>query len=384
MLMHFYAFGLILLALLPAAMMRMNLPLFRSLSPVSDELTNPEHSIGRETPPSVSVLIPARNEESSIGPCLTAVLACSQRDIEVIVMDDASSDSTYAICQSMARKDRRLRVLQGGELPDGWNGKQHACWQLSKVARGRWLLFIDADVRLSVDSISRLLVAAEQSSMDLLSGFPRQITHSWSEKLLIPLMHFVLLGYLPLARMRASTGSEFAAGCGQLFFARHDAYVACEGHKSIANSRHDGLKLPRAFRKRGFKTDIFDASDIATCRMYHNLREVVVGLLKNATEGIGNPRTIVIFTVLLAGAAVLPLFSLVLAAGVGASGWIIAELFVATIVSYLPRLDAARRFRHAWVGVVLHPLSVLVFLMLQWVALAAELCGVRIRWRGRR
>jgi hypothetical protein len=242
---------------------------------------------------------------------------------------------------------------------------------------------MDADVRLSWDAIPRLLKESHKSQIDLLSGFPKQVTRTWSEKLMIPLMHFILLGYLPIDRMRTSPGAEFAAGCGQLFLARRTAYMACEGHKAISGSRHDGLKLPRHFRKHGLKTDIFDASDMASCRMYHNAREVVVGLLKNATEGIANPRTILIFTLLLAGAAVLPALSLSVAIWKASSGWLIAELSVATCVSYLPRLLATQRFDQSWLGAVLHPIGVLVFLLIQWCALLAELCGFRVRWRGR-
>jgi glycosyltransferase involved in cell wall biosynthesis len=382
MLLHFYVLGLVLLTLLPAAMMRKNLPLFRKL-PSLDEVQYDEGVQANYEQPLVSVLIPARNEQPGIGECLQHVLACACPQLEVMVMDDASTDGTYAICSSIAERDRRLTVLKGRELPMGWNGKQRACWQLALAARGQWLLFIDADVRLSVDAIPRLVCAARQSQVDLMSGFPKQITSTWSEKLLIPLMHFILLGYLPIARMRASPGVEFAAGCGQLFFARRSAYMTCEGHKAISNSRHDGLKLPRVFRKQRYKTDIFDASDIATCRMYRSAREVVTGLLKNATEGIANPRTIAVFTLLLAGAAVMPLLSLGVATWQGCNAWIIGELFVASCISYLPRIDATRRFGQSWLGAILHPLGVLIFLILQWIAFVAHLCGVRVSWRGR-
>ncbi|MCC6509874.1 MAG: glycosyltransferase family 2 protein, partial [Pirellulaceae bacterium] len=253
------------------------------------------------TAPLVSVLIPARDEEASIGECLTSILACSWSNLEVIVMDDGSSDRTAAICESMAQSDSRVKLMTGRELPMGWNGKQRACWLMALAAQGQWLLFLDADVRLTPDAIPRLIAQAEGEGIDLLSGFPKQVTGTWLEKLMIPLMHFILLGYLPLARMRDSTGAEFAAGCGQLFLARRTAYMTCEGHKSISSSRHDGVKLPRSFRKQRFITDIFDASDIATCRMYHNAQQVLRGLLKNASEGIGSPRTIIIFTILLGG-----------------------------------------------------------------------------------
>ncbi|MGN6545023.1 MAG: glycosyltransferase family 2 protein [Aureliella sp.] len=377
MLLHFYALGLILLAALPVAMMKQNLILFRRLPPAPDDAP-------RDGAPSLSVLIPARNEELSIGQCLRSVLEWRWPRLEVLVMDDDSGDATRSICEEIARLDRRVQVLAGHGPPSGWNGKQHACWKLAEASRGQWLLFLDADVRLTSDALPRLLEQVRSEPVDLLSGFPRQITESPSEQLMIPLMHFILLGYLPLARMRSQPGAEYAAGCGQLFLARREPYFACEGHKSIAASRHDGVQLPRAFRKQHFKTDIFDASDIATCRMYHNAGEVTVGLLKNATEGIGNWRTIVPFTILLGGAAVLPIVSLVLGLIYAWGPLVLAELAVATALSLAPRAMAARRFGQSWLGVVLHPLSVAAFLVLQWIALLSEACGYRVRWRGRR
>lgn len=380
MVLHFYALGLILLALLPVALMKQNLVLFRRLPQAEKQAETVDKSAHSH---SLSVLIPARNEEQSIAPCIQSVLSCSWPNLEVLVMDDDSIDNTRSICEAIARQDGRLRVLAGEGPPSGWNGKQYACWQLAQASRGEWLLFLDADVRLSSDALPRLATQVTSEPIDLLSGFPRQVTKSWSERLMIPLMHFILLGYLPLARMRSSPGPEFAAGCGQLFVAGRDAYITCQGHQAIASSRHDGIKLPRAFRKHGFRTDIFDASDIASCRMYHSATEVTRGLLKNATEGIGNCRTIVPFTILLAGAAVLPVVSLAFAI---ASDWgtlVVAELAIATALSYAPRAMSAQRFEQPWLGVVLHPISVAFFLALQWLALLTEACGYRVRWRGR-
>ena len=120
------------------------------------------------------------------------------------------------------------------------------------------------------------------------------------------MMHYVLLGYLPIERMRSTVDPGFAAGCGQLFLAKKQEYLQSDGHRAIASSRHDGIKLPRNFRNHGFKTDLFDASDIAKCRMYQSLSQVHRGLLKNATEGIANPKLILPFSILLLGGATIP------------------------------------------------------------------------------
>ena len=153
-------------------------------------------------------------------------------------------------------------------------------------ARHPLLVFLDADVRLASDALARMAAHVTFCGTDLASGIPCQVTLSPLEKLLIPLIHFILLGFLPIPRMRRSRQPAFAAGCGQLFIAKAAAYKCCGGHSVIRDTLHDGLKLPRAFRAAGLKTDLFDATDLAKCRMYRNASEVWFGLAKNAGEAL--------------------------------------------------------------------------------------------------
>jgi hypothetical protein len=331
----------------------------------------------------VSVLIPARNEENSIGPAIEAVLQSTGPQIEVIVLDDQSEDQTKHVVRQRIATDPRISLLEGIELPVGWNGKQHACWWLAQASRSDWLVFVDADVRLAPDAIRRMVAESLMRNAALVSGFPFQETGSLSERMLIPLMHFVLLGYLPIQKMRLSLQPGLAAGCGQLMLARREVYFEVDGHRAIQGSRHDGLKLPRAFREKGFLTDIFDATDIARCRMYHNRQEVVQGLLKNATEGIANPKLIGIFSVLLSGAAVLPFLFFIAALFLKAAMTTKILLAMATFLSFVPRWLAAKQFKQSRIGVWLHPISVAWFLLLQWQALFLAIVGRRVTWRGR-
>ena len=124
------------------------------------------------------------------------------------------------------------------------------------------------------------------------SGVPEQVSRTASERLLVPLIHFVLLGFLPIRRMRIDLHPALGAGCGQLFVAFRHAYVASGGHRAIRRTLHDGPKLPRVFRSAGFRTDLFDATDIASCRMFSTGAEVWRGLARNAGEGLGSPRLI--------------------------------------------------------------------------------------------
>jgi hypothetical protein len=331
----------------------------------------------------VSVLVPARNEEENIGDCLKSVLQSTAVDVEVLVLDDHSTDGTPQIVEAIAQMEPRVRLLSSLPLPAGWCGKQFACHQLAREATSSYLLFIDADVRLEHDAIVRSLSFLRSSGADLISGVPRQLAETFSEKLLIPLIHFILLGFLPLGMMRRFGSAAFAAGCGQLLLARAEAYNAVGGHRSVAASGHDGIELPRAFRKHGFKTDLFDPTDIACCRMYRSGAAVWTGLAKNAVEGIAKTTRIVPFTILLLFGQVLPpiLFAYFLISGAPAA--VLLLFGVGTGLSYAARAVASRRFAQSWLGMALHPFAILSFLGIQWFAFVQAKRGRSFVWKGR-
>ena len=358
------------LAALPAALLLVNLPLLRTpRRPAS-------------VPGPVSVLVPARDEESSIEDCLAAVLASEGVELEVIVLDDHSSDRTAALVEAIAERDARVRLERAPELPAGWNGKQHACARLAGHARHELFCFLDADVRLEPDALLRLAGSLERSGAGLLSGFPRELTGSLGEGLIIPLIHFVLLGYLPLPGLKWTRRPSFAAACGQLVLARRDAYEAAGGHGAIRASRHDGVTLPRAFRTAGFATDLVDATQLARCRMYRGFSQTFEGFLKNATEGMAAPAAICVWTVLLFGGHVLP-FLLLPLAWCGVAPVMAAPAAAGVAASLGARLVLALRFRQSLVGALLHPVGVLLVLAIQWIALVRQVAGRPVAWKGR-
>ena len=323
--------------------------------------------------PALSVLIPARNEEANIAGAVAAVLASRDVDVELLVLDDGSTDGTAAILRGMS--DARLRILQGAGLPAGWCGKQHACFVLAAEAAHELMVFVDADVRLTPDALSRMAGFMQRRDVALGSGFPRQVTKSWSEVLLLPLIHFLLLGYLPFAQMDRSVAPGLGAGCGQLFIARRAAYQAAGGHSAIRASLHDGITLPRAFRRAGLMTALFDASGFASCRMYHDAGQVWEGLTKNATEGMAKPLALPIWSFILAGGQVVPLVWLLVA-----PSWLPA---VALGCGVALRLVLARRFKQPVVSALLHPIGVAALLVIQWAALLRAASGRQATWRGR-
>ena len=275
-----------------------------------------------------------------------------------------------------------MRLVAGAELPPDWNGKQHACKQLAVAAKYERLVFIDADVRLKPGALAKLVARQDQTDVALLSAFPYQETETILEKCLIPMMHFILLGFLPFRRMRGSNHPAYASGCGQLFMTKQAAYTTAGTHEAIRGSRHDGLKLPKAYRQAGLSTDVIDGSDLADCRMYTSAGEVIRGVLKNASEGIANARLIIPFTVLLLGGTLLPLVAIALAWRAD-HALALRLAAAALLVGHVPRMLAAVHFRQSWTGVLLHSFATILFVALQWTAFAMSLLGKSVSWRGR-
>lgn len=361
----------LLLAAVPCALFIVNLRLYRPL-----------RSTAMIGPTAVSVLIPARNEERNIRGTLEAALANRDIDFELVVLDDDSSDGTAALVGEFARRDARVRLETAPSLPLGWNGKQHACHVLATLARNPVFVFLDADVRLVPDALIRLATFMQESGADLISGVPRQKLGTFSDHLLLPLIHFVLLGFLPLAIMRRRDSSPAcSAGCGQLLVVNRDAYFASGGHAAFRSEMHDGLKLPRAFRSAGFRTDLFDATDLATCRMYCTNAEVWRGLSKNAVEGLAAPKTILPMSIALFGGQVVPFVLMASATFLSPMTLIIAAC--ASTLALLPRLLAIGRFQHSLGSALLHPFGVAALLGIQWHAFIRHLLGKPSAWKGR-
>ncbi|MGC8551694.1 MAG: glycosyltransferase family 2 protein [Phycisphaerae bacterium] len=359
-------------AAVPAMLFLRNLPLFHK----------PGAPMLAGDGPAVSVCIPARNEEAVIARVIESVLQSNWPKFELLVLDDNSTDATAAIVKSFVARDNRVKLHAAPALPPGWCGKQHACWVLAGLAAYEVLLFLDADEWVEPHAIGSIVNYLQASPAGLISGFPRQKTVTLIEKLVLPLIQFVLLGFLPLHKMRQSVSPAYAAGCGQLFAAKKHAYFAAGGHEAIKASRHDGLKLPRAFRRAGVMTDVFDASQLVTCRMYLSGGEVFTGLAKNAVEAMAAPRLLVPATAILLLGQVAPFVLLPIGLALG-DPWAGAIAAVAVVLAWLPRWVGVRRFGQSALGALLHPLGITLLLIIQWYALLRHVMGKPLPWKGR-
>lgn len=320
----------------------------------------------------VSILIPARNEEANIAACLRAALDSRGVAVEVVVMDDASTDRTAEIVRDLAARDPRLRLEAAPPLPLGWTGKVHACARLAETARGTHLLFIDADVRLMPDAAAAMAGHAARTGAGMVTGVPRQVIGSLGEALTVPMINFLLFCYLPGGGRAFTRRPEMAAACGQLLLVERKAYDAANGHAGIRNVLHDGLQLARRMRAVGHPTEIVEGANLATCRMYGGFRESWRGFIKNAREGMATPVGLPIWTVMLAGAHLWPFVFLPAPAAV-----------LALALGLALRAAVTFRVREPWWTIPLHPATVAVALAIQWAALARSALGKPAGWKGR-
>lgn len=340
-----------------------------------------------DSAPLATICIPARNEASNLEACVAGALSQRGPAIEVLVYDDHSSDGTGDIARRLCERDPRVRLCPTVPLPEGWNGKQHACQRMGEAARGEWLLFTDADVRFHAGVVAAALEEASHRRAELISTFPRQITESMLERLVVPLIHFLLLSYLPLAFMRRSMRPSASAGCGQFLFVRRDAWRRAGGHAAFRDSMHDGIRLPRAVRAAGGRSDLFDGTDLVECRMYRGAAACWRGFAKNAYEGLGSPVALVAMSAIHLVGHLLPWVWLAVAIGEFVAGRridpIAASLAVISISAALgERFLLAKRFRQSWLGAALHPVGVLLMTAIQWHSFLLHASGRR-EWRGR-
>lgn len=238
--------------------------------------------------PMVSVLIPARNEERSIARCVLSLLAQDYPSFEVLVLDDQSSDNTRVILESMAVSHPALRILNG-EAPSGdLLGKNWACSQLARQAKGELLFFTDADTISRPDTLKNVVAAMLGEQADLLTGFPRQEVHTWGERLLVPFFSWAFLSFIPLAIAYKLQLPFLSMAVGQMMLFRREAYLAIGGHEGVGSSVVDDMSLARQIKANRLRWRVAHIADLITCRMYPSSREAIEGFTKNLFAAFDN------------------------------------------------------------------------------------------------
>ncbi len=253
----------------------------------------------------VSVLIPARNEAKNIVATLQAWIPLASQLHEIIVLDDHSEDDTANLVRQQQANFPMLRLLNGQPLPSGWLGKNYACYQLAQAATGDYLLFADADVTPHAGLIEATLAQLHQKKLDLLSIFPDQRMQTNGEKIVVPLMHYILLSLLPLFFIHRFRFPSMAAANGQFMLFRTEAYHALGGHSVVKHCVAEDIQLVRELKARGMRAATFLGNQLIECRMYRNYPEAIQGFSKNFLAGFGNAFGVLFYLYLIFGGWIL-------------------------------------------------------------------------------
>ncbi|MFK3982087.1 glycosyltransferase [Micromonospora sp. NPDC050397] len=333
----------------------------------------------------VSVLLPLRDEADRLTPCLRSLL--DQRGVpglEILVLDDGSTDGTAEVVRRVAAGDPRVRLLTGAPPPAGWLGKPYACQQLADAAApdSTALVFVDADVVLRPYAVASAVGALRTARAALLTPYPRIVTGSVGERLVQPLLQWTWLTFLPLRLMERSPRPSLAAAGGQFLVLDRAGYRHAGGHASVRDRILEDVELSRAVKRSGGRIALADGSALADCRMYVSWAELRDGYTKSLWASFGSPLGAAAVLALLLLLYTVPPLVTVVAAVAGAGPPALVAL-VAYLLGVAGRLVTARASGgRRWPDVLAHPLSVA---LLGWLTLRSYHLRRRRRlfWRGR-
>jgi glycosyltransferase involved in cell wall biosynthesis len=235
----------------------------------------------------VSVLIPARNEAEDILPLLQSLKNQNYQNIEVIILDDQSEDGTFKICEKFSLNDERFKVIKGEALEKGWLGKNFACLQLAKQAKGKYLLFLDADEEVKDGLINNAICRMKIGKLSLLSLFTNQITQTFGEKTVVPLMHYLLLNLLPLRLVKLTNSPAFSAASGQFMMFDAIDYEKFQWHMLVKNKVVEDIEIMKKVKQNKLNGEALLANGFIYCRMYKGYKESLEGFSKNLLAGFG-------------------------------------------------------------------------------------------------
>ncbi len=332
---------------------------------------------------SVTVCVPARNEVDNIADCLRRILQSEGvPEMQVLVLDDGSTDGTTDILRELSQHDLRLTVLDGiGTPPTGWVGKPFATDQLRRAASGEVLVFVDADVRLEPNAIAAGIAMLREHGFAMVCPYPKQVAGTFGERLVQPLLQWLWLTFLPLRMAEGLWPSSLVAANGQFMVIDAQALDAIGGFEPVRGEVLDDVALGRAFKRAGHRVAVVDGTDLATCRMYDSWSALTDGYTKNLWSATGSPGGAVAIAALLASAYIVPpiagLFGILTKrpklAALGLMGYLfgVAGRFVSARTTGARPLDS-----------LLHPLSIGALITLITRSWSRKRRGV-LRWKGR-
>ena len=335
--------------------------------------------------PMLSILIPARNEEKNIANILDDLHKQEYKNAEIIVLDDNSSDNTAGVVKEKMKKDKRVSLIFNDHVPAGWSGKNYACHLLSGNAGGRYLLFIDADIGIGCNIISEMTRYMTQERLVLVSIFPKQLMHSFGERITVPIMNLILLSLLPLKLVRSCREPSLAAANGQFMLFDAEFYRRYKPHEMLRSSLVEDIEIMRWIKKlkpgneadkrseSRYRTAVLTGDRRISCRMYEDFNEAVHGFSKNILHFFGNSLVWTSVFLFLTGPVII---FLILHSLTVTFTFLLLNVITRTLVSLNSKQNII-------FNILLAPLQQLSFYFIVYKAVRIKLTG-KYTWKGRR
>lgn len=326
--------------------------------------------------PKVSILVPARNEERNIDICIKSLLNQDYPNYELIILDDNSIDNTLKICKKFENLPN-YRIIKGLSLPNDWLGKNWACHQLANQSNGEILIFTDADNFHHQNSVRNTVQYFQKYKLGMMSAFPQQITNTFSEKLIVPIIDLLIYSGLILWTTYKLKNKLFAAANGQWIAFTRDTYFKIGGHQAVKNKIVEDLSLSRLAKSCGIKTMTTSGTGVVFGKMYNNFTEIWNGLSKNIyglTDYKPIPFILLLIIVIICG--ILPYLYL-----------FHSELYyfavIIVVLNIFGRILLAYKYKHNYfVAVIFHPISLLLLVLIGVNSYYKSSYG-KLKWKDR-
>ncbi|HEY4695368.1 MAG TPA: glycosyltransferase [Candidatus Hydromicrobium sp.] len=351
---------------------------------ISDYKLPPE--IKKENP-LISILVPARNEEKNIEKCLLSLIKQDYNNTEILVLNDNSTDKTARITGNISKIYKNVKLINGKPLPEGWTGKNYACYQLFKKSKGKYLFFTDADTIHSKESVTSAISCLMQEKLDILSACPEQIMKTFHERMVINLTNFQIL-IPPLLFIRKSKIPVFGSGIGSLMVVKRNTYRNLGGHKGIKNSCVEDTTISKLFIKMGYKFMIFNGRRTYSTRLYNSFKEIYDGFCRIFLGNFKSRFTISLIILVMFVFFLLPFILLALLPLIEFQTYTLfysnlLMILFQILVILLTRAMAAIKINGNIIDIFLHPISIFYMIFMNSKLLFQKKGKPQISWKGR-
>jgi chlorobactene glucosyltransferase len=338
-------------------------------------LSNPKlPRIGKHYEDKISILIPARNEADNILTLLQSIYEQDYQNYEVIILDDNSTDNTYALCEAFARDHQNFKVIKGKELQGDWLGKNYACHQLAEQATGAYYLFLDADEQVYKGLFNSAIHRMNLRSLSLLSLFTNQDMRTPGEKMVVPLMHYILLNLLPLRLVYLIKSAAVAAASGQFMLFNAEDYKKYQWHQLAKNKVVEDVVIMKLVKGYKLNGEALLGNGMISCRMYKGYSEAIDGFGKNFLAAFNyNIIGFLIYLLLVFGGPTVVIMTLNL-------NFILMMIGLIVLTRIMISLSAGQS---AWLNILLHPIQMLSLLLIGLTSIQKHLTKTTV-WKGRK